>query len=97
MKHARKFVLFSHGRAGTAFLMNNLSAHPQVRNCMEPFHSTPANRPTAGGGAGQTGPSSKAFAYGNIFAPHAASAAAAGFKLFRFPCPPLQEPARLRQ
>ena len=86
MKHARKFVLFSHGRAGTTFLMNNLSAHPQVRNCMEPFHNTPANRAKAGGGTWQTGSSSKAFAYGRIFRPHAASAAAVGFKLFYFHC-----------
>lgn len=86
MTNPKKFVVFSHGRAGTNFLMKNLAAHPDVKVHMEPFHNNESARAEVRGSTWQTGSSSKQFAYENIFNSQEKSVAAVGFKLFYFHC-----------
>lgn len=84
---ATKFVVFSHGRAGTNFLMNNLRSHPQVSLFMEPFHLNETERSEVNGEIWQTGQSSREFAYNKIFnAEDEYFGSVRGFKLFYFHC-----------
>ncbi len=76
-----RFVLFSHGRAGTNFVMNNLRAHPDVRAFMEPFHNEPGARAPVDGQRWETGQSSAAFARDVIWT---GQKPVEGFKLFYF-------------
>ena len=78
-----KFVVFSHGRAGTNFLMNNLAAHPDTNVYMEPFHAVESERAVVNGRKWKTGESSSHFAYHEIFSN---GSRVSGFKLFYFHC-----------
>ncbi|GAA6202879.1 hypothetical protein [Aquicoccus sp. SU-CL01552] len=78
-----KFVVFSHGRAGTNFLMNNLAAHPDTNVYMEPFHNKISDRSQVNGRKWKEGESSANFAYSEVFSD---DSRVSGFKLFYFHC-----------
>lgn len=78
-----RFVLFSHGRAGTNFVMNNLRTHPDVRAFMEPFHMSPGARAEVDGSVWETGTSSAKFIHDKIWT---GQKPCEGFKLFYFHC-----------
>lgn len=78
-----RFVLLSHGRSGTNFVMNNLRAHPDMRGFMEPFHAEPGARAMVDGKRWETGTSSAAFAREAIWT---GEKPVEGFKLFYFHC-----------
>lgn len=74
-----RFVLVSHGRAGTNFVMNNLGMHPDTRIFLEPFHEAAEIRQPALGKAWEPGTSSADFAYDRIWI---GEKPVEGFKLF---------------
>lgn len=86
MSNPTRFVVFSHGRAGTNFLMNNLAAHPDIRIHMEPFHLETSARSEVDCRTWQAGESSADFAYTHLFQDPDNTKRAAGFKLFYFHC-----------
>ncbi len=85
MSEPIRFVVFSHGRAGTNFLMHNLMAHPDTRIHMEPFNEA-EGRSAVDGVKWQKGESSADFAYTHAFRDVDNAKRAAGFKLFYFHC-----------
>lgn len=81
-----KFVVFSHGRAGTNFLINNIKQHPRLAVFHEPFHNNEKDRTLVNGKKWIEGTSSADFAYNNIYNSVNAEKSSAGFKLFYFHC-----------
>lgn len=86
MSRTKRFVVFSHGRAGTNFLMNNLSSHASTMVAMEPFHNDLDKRYKVNGEVWKDSESSADFAYNVIYNCDSLDVQAVGFKLFYFHC-----------
>lgn len=80
----QKFIMLSHGRTGSTFVMNALNTHPSFQLAMEPFHPTPSEREQINGETWQNGAGSWEFLQRSLFAPAATEGMVHGCKLFYF-------------
>lgn len=78
-----RFIILSHGRTGSTYLVNNLNRHPNIAVFQELFHATPSQRQPVEGRIWQNGEDSARFLEEVVF-PLARDRSAVGFKLFYF-------------
>ena len=81
----RRFLILSHGRAGTNFLGNNLQAHPHIATFLEPFHNDESERVEVRGKKWTAGQSAYDFLQDHVYE-SVDDKRAAGCKLFFFHC-----------
>ena len=81
-----KYIVLSHGRAGTNYLNQNFRQHPQIAAYNEPFHDTPAKRAPVSGRKWKTAESATKFAWETMYNDPDPRVTAVGFKLFFFQC-----------
>ena len=81
-----KYIVLSHGRAGTNYLNQNFRQHPEISAYNEPFHDTPAKRAAINDSKWDTTQSASQFAFDTMYNVADPAVKAVGFKLFYFQC-----------
>jgi len=81
----RRFIIISHGRAGTNFLVQSLNASPRIKCYMEPFNEVENQRCKIGDFRWQSNQSSWRFA-NNIIYKSQKKKNLVGFKIFHHHC-----------
>lgn len=78
-----RFIVLSHGRTGSTYLVDSLNRHPKITMFSELFHPSPDNRQLAGGRVWKDGEDSVRFLEETVF-PAGEADGLVGFKLFYF-------------
>ena len=79
-----KFIVLSHGRTGSTYLVEELDRHPSIRMFSEIFHETRDQRPDVNGKIWHDGMDSWDFVQDNVYSRRPHGALTTGFKLFYF-------------
>ena len=82
-----KFIVLSHGRTGSTYVVQELNKHPQIRMLSEIFHDSYDERPYVNGKKWEPGLSSWDFLQENVYDTLPDGILTIGFKLFYFHLP----------
>lgn len=84
MSEQRRFIVLSHGRTGSTYLVEQLNRTPDVRMYSEVFHDTYHERPITNEKRFEAGQDSWAFVQDNVYCAQDEHIRTVGFKLFYF-------------
>lgn len=84
MGEQRKFIVLSHGRTGSTYLVEELNRTPDIRMYSEVFHDAYNERPETNGKRFEAGQDSWAFVLENVYCEKGDAIKTVGFKLFYF-------------
>ena len=91
MTFKSNFIVLSHGRTGSTYVVSELNTHPEIRMYYELFHDSPDHREAVNGEKWESGSNAWDFIQRNVFNSLPEGRSTVGFKLFYFHLP-LQDP-----